>query len=208
MYYNIDINNGTILTNDMILEKKGITRDEFIEMAEKIVTKDIFDHTIDVNIGLKSYKGILEQVDIANAPVFLDENGDLWFFVTLWYPENGTAFMLTFKCEDIDFTLPTANEPEDIKINASETNKSENNNASDDISYICNLVQEHYNTVLDTDIFTAFESECSETNEGYRIILRSSGGNSANVLVGTVEVNTTTGEVSTDSLDVDNWYYK
>lgn len=195
MYYHIDINNGTILTNEMILDKKEITHDEFVEMAEKVVAKNIFDHTMDVNNGLRCYKDILEQADIANAPIFIDKNGDLYFLVTIWYPEKGTAFTVTLKCEDIDFTLPT-------------TNNSGNNNTSDDLTYICSLVRDHYNTVLDTDEFRIFEEECHKTNTGYNIILRTIGGNSANQLVDMVEVNTTTGEVRTESLDVDTWYYK
>ena len=78
----------------------------------------------------------------------------------------------------------------------------------DDLSAICDLVQEHYNTVLNTDVFVVFETESTKTSTGYEIVLRTTGRSEANVLVGIVNVNTSTGEVKTDSLDVDSWYYK
>ena len=65
----------------------------------------------------------------------------------------------------------------------------------DDLSWICQKVVEHYNREYEADIFVVFENEASATNDGYDLILRTTGGSSANALFGLVSVNTATGEV-------------
>lgn len=66
-------------------------------------------------------------------------------------------------------------------------------------SEICKVIADYYNEKYDTDIYVAFEDECSEIDEGYSVILRHQGGPDANILVGLITVNIRTGEV------IDEW---
>lgn len=64
---------------------------------------------------------------------------------------------------------------------------------------ICDIVAEHYNQENHTDDYVVFEAECMEMENGYLLTLRYQGANTANTLVGMIDVNTKTGEV------VDEW---
>ena len=80
----------------------------------------------------------------------------------------------------------------------------------DNLSNICNLVEEHYNTVLNTDVFKVYKSESTKTSTGYEIVLRTTGKSEANVFADIVKIDTSTGKVTTVNkwVDADEWYYK
>lgn len=63
---------------------------------------------------------------------------------------------------------------------------------------ICEVVAAHYNEINNTNTFVVFSNECMERDNGYVLMLRSQGGNTANVLVTGVTVNTKTGEAKDD----------
>ncbi len=69
---------------------------------------------------------------------------------------------------------------------------------------VCKMVSDYYNDLYDTKYYVAFESECEETENGYFLILRWQGGNSANTLVSGISVDLSTGRVEDDWGDV--WY--
>ena len=65
---------------------------------------------------------------------------------------------------------------------------------------LCEAVGAYYTEQFGNgSAYVVFESECQETDDGYRMLLRYQGGSSANTLVAEVTVHTNTGEV-TDSL--------
>lgn len=63
---------------------------------------------------------------------------------------------------------------------------------------ICRAVENYYNTMYHTEDYVVYESEAMETGEGYFLMLRCQGGNSANVMASGIEVDTETGEVKDD----------
>lgn len=81
-----------------------------------------------------------------------------------------------------------------IETNVGYENADENN-LELTVSEICQKVAEHYNEVNNTEEYVVFENECTETEDGYTLVLRSQGGNVANRLVAVVDVNLKTREV-------------
>lgn len=69
------------------------------------------------------------------------------------------------------------------------------NNREITVSEICQKVAKYYNEMNDTNEFVVFEDECTKTEDGYTVVLRSQGGNVANKLVGIIDVNLKTREV-------------
>lgn len=74
-------------------------------------------------------------------------------------------------------------------ILAEEESINKENSSEITLTEICQIVAEHYNEEGGTNEFVVFENECSETEEGYTLILRSQSGNVANRLVGMIDVN-------------------
>lgn len=74
-------------------------------------------------------------------------------------------------------------------ILAEEESINKENSSEITLTEICQIVAEHYNEEGGTNEFVVFENECSETEEGYTLILRSQSGNVANRLVGIIDVN-------------------
>lgn len=65
-------------------------------------------------------------------------------------------------------------------------------------------IEEHYNTMNNTDDFVVFEDETVETDNGYCFMLRYQGGNEANKLVSGITVDVSTGLARDDYGD--SWY--
>ncbi len=61
---------------------------------------------------------------------------------------------------------------------------------------ICQIVAKHYNTLEKTDVYVVFPEESIETENGYQLMLRSTGGNVANTLVSNVVVDIDSGKVT------------
>ena len=102
--------------------------------------------------------------------------------VTMSGSPDGKEIEIRVDLSDYSYTLPAASEISDRGKEMS-------------LEQICRAVEEHYNQENNTDIYVVFEEECSETDLGFQLILRSQGGSSANELVGIVEVRTDTGMV-------------
>ena len=200
--YNIRIEDKKLLTNKELFDIFGIKEDEYRRIAENVLTADIFDHTIDVNMGIKCYQDIVSQANVMDAPIYIDENGEIYFIVYVWYPENGTSMQVTLKYEDTGFTIPSGNQT------SKETSTGTVEPKANSKEEICNIVAQHYNKSYETTDFVAYDSECTETSDGFEIILRSAGANTANILVDTIYVNTTTGKVHADMFDTEIWFYK
>lgn len=79
---------------------------------------------------------------------------------------------------------------------SNESNDREKTNISKE--ELCDLVADFYNQMNNTNVYVVFSEECTETEDGYFIMLRSKAGNSANVLVAGVSVNINTGQVTDD----------
>lgn len=84
------------------------------------------------------------------------------------------------------------------KTNESEEEFNSNEKSTMSITDICQTVEDYYNTINNTDTFVVMEGEATQTEEGYRLILRHRGGNTPNVFVCGIYVNTETGEVKDD----------
>ena len=72
------------------------------------------------------------------------------------------------------------------------------------VAAICNEIEKHYARVNPDARLVVFESEASQTQDGYSFPLRSQGGSSANAMWGFLYVNVHTGEVTDDWGD--SWY--
>lgn len=69
---------------------------------------------------------------------------------------------------------------------------------------ICKLVISHYSKITNSNDYVIFENECVKENNNYQLIVRYTGGNTANVMYAIVNVNLETGQVE-DNLD-NSWY--
>lgn len=79
-----------------------------------------------------------------------------------------------------------------------------NQSTTHSLEEICRIVEDHYNEEYNTDEYVVYEGDCSEKENGYYLILRTTKGNSANILVGGVTVDLTTGKVVGDIGE--EWY--
>lgn len=71
------------------------------------------------------------------------------------------------------------------------------------ISEICQIVEKHYRKLYNSDEYYASEHESKETNDGYLVIVRYTGGNTSNALFTGVMIDSTTG-IATDDFG-DTW---
>ena len=75
--------------------------------------------------------------------------------------------------------------------------------AQQTISEICQIVEKHYRKLYNSDEYYASEHESKETNDGYLVIVRYTGGNTSNTLFTGVMIDSTTG-IATDDFG-DTW---
>lgn len=110
--------------------------------------------------------------------------------VTMTDAVSGEDAEITVNLSDYSFELPDTPEeaPEPTPGAAADMTLEE----------ICRAVENYYNTMYHTEDYVVFESEAMETGEGYFLMLRYQGGNTANVMASGIEVNTETGEVKDD----------
>lgn len=69
---------------------------------------------------------------------------------------------------------------------------------------ICRIVTDHYNMRYNTDIYGVWKEDCIKTEEGYFLVLRSTGGNTANIAVADITVDMSSGKV-TDDFSEESW---
>lgn len=88
---------------------------------------------------------------------------------------------------------------EDTKINKEE---SVIDNTGIEVTYsiseICEMAADYYNQKENTDVYVVFEEECTNTADGYFLVLRTQGGNTANTIVTGLMINTETGQMTDD----------
>ena len=105
---------------------------------------------------------------------------------------NATA-LLEYQWSSNDWTIFA----EDI-IATTNSNIIKQKNEKISKEQICRLVATHYNQINNTDVYVVFDDDCSNTEDGYFVLLRSQASNSANILVAGIYINIGTGEVIDD----------
>ena len=91
-----------------------------------------------------------------------------------------------------------------IKV-GEETNQEQERSPQDlSLDEICQLVINHYVKTTNSNDYVIFENECVKENNTYQLVVRYTGGNTANVMYSTVTVDLETGQVE-DSVG-DSWY--
>lgn len=112
-----------------------------------------------------------------------------WFDIVI-NPVSEKVIMIDVICKEEYFNWMTG-ESDKIWSSAEyqRRERADESNTEITLTEICQIVAEHYNVENGTNEFVVFEGECSETEEGYTLLLRSQSGNVANRLVGIIDVN-------------------
>jgi len=206
--YNISGLTGELVTDDELLSAYGMTREEFDNLVLQKYQQGVKDGFRNNWLGVNADGISDETVSSANihaARPFTNSNGNLSFLgeVYVFGGDGGQDFILnTSDTEPLvsDYvTCPIDHSGDVVLPTPAPSPTPTQPETSDELAAIITSIYGFYNGLYgSSDWIVISEHEIWQTDAGYSLIVRSTGGSEANVLFTGIEANTSTGEMSDD----------